>query len=296
MIKNSVFKLVVIGFLCCVINCSAIELIDLVPSAKELKPIVISAEPQYYNRDNLWDYIDGGAPAYIAFGFEQVVTCLVMNPDSLEMVVDIYDMGDSLNAFGIYSQEKSAKGKPVSFGSNAMQYGNAIYFWQDKYYVKLIAYETSPKVSEFLLQMADILSRKIPSGGSIPALFAAFPVENKLPNSEKFTRQDVLGQQYLLNGYSAEYEFNGEKYYISLIKCVDQDDAKDKFNKYLLFKKETGGLSDTIMDIGEQDFAGTDSYYGNIFFVLKGTYIIGVLGKIETAQGKTIITGILEQL
>ena len=270
-------------------NSFAGDLSTLVPSAKELDPVVISSEPEYYNPDNLWDYINGGAPAYIACGFERVVTFLVMDPDSLEMVVDIYDMADSLNAFGIYSQERSAKGKPLTFISNGMQYGNAIYFWQDRYYVKLIAYETSPKATEFLLQLAHLLTLKVPSGGSIPAQFSAFPVKDKIPNSEKFTRQDVLGQQYLQNGYSVEYDLDGKKYYIFLIQCADVNDAGDKFEQYRLFRKE----SNSIMDDDEQSFSGTDSYYGNIFFEQKGLYIIGVLGKIEKAYGEEILSGII---
>ena len=287
--KRSILLFVLLIIISAGINSFAGELSELIPSAKELNPVVISSEPEYYDKDNLWDYINGGAPAYIAYGFEQVVTCLVMDPDSLEMVVDIYDMADSLNAFGIYSLEKSPKGKPAAFGSNAMQYGNAIYFWQDRYYIKLIAYESSAKANEFLLQMAHLLTQKIPSGGSIPALFAVFPVENKIPNSEKFTRQDVLGQQYLQNGYSAEYELNTEKYYTFLIQCADPQNARDKFAQFRQYKKETG----TITDVDEQTFTGTDSYYGNIFFEQKGMYIIGVLGKIEMGFGEKILSGVI---
>jgi len=294
--KNIILRLVILLSLCFFLSGISKELKDLIPAEKELDPFIFSSNPQYYNQDNLWDYINGGAPAYIAYGFQQVVTFVVMNPDSMEIIVDIYDMADSLNAFGIYSQEKSPKGKPVSFGSNAMQYGNAIYFWQDRYYVKLIAYDTRPETAGLLSHLATIISGKIPVGGSMPDLFAVLPVKNKVPNSEKFTRQDVLGQKYLLNGYSAEYDYNGERCYLFLIQCEDNDDARDKFEKYRLFKKETGILSDTIMDLGDQTFAGMDSYYGNMFFTLEENYIIGVLGKIETAQGKTLLKGILEQL
>ncbi|MBN2413282.1 hypothetical protein JXQ31_16505 [candidate division KSB1 bacterium] len=284
--KRSILIFVLLFLICAGINSFAKELAELIPSADELDPVIVSSEPEYYNQDNLWDYINGGAPAYIAYGFEQVVTLVVMNPDSVEMVVDIYDMADSLNAFGIYSQEKSSKGKPVTFGSNGMQYNNAIYFWQDRYYVKLIAYETSARANEFLIQIADIMSRKIPSGGSIPALFSAFPVNNKIPNSEKFTRQDVLGMQYLYNGYSAEYDHDGEKYYIFLIQCANGDDAIEKFEKLRLDKNGTN----TLFDFADPTFAGTDSYYGNILFAQKGIYMIGVLGKIENSQGEKILS------
>ncbi len=287
--KRLILIFVLLYVICPGTNGFAKELAELVPSAKEMDPVIVSSEPEYYNRDNLWDYIDGGAPAYIAFGFEQVVTLVVMNPDSLEMVVDIYDMADSLNAFGIYSQEKSSKGKPVTFGSNGMQYNNAIYFWQDRYYVKLITYETSLKANEFLIQMAGIMSRKIPAGGSEPALFSAFPDKNKIPDSEKFTRRDVLGQQYLQNGYSAEYDLDGEKYYIFLIQCASGDSAIEKFEKLRLDKNGTN----TLFDFTDPTFTGSDSYYGSILFAQKGIYIIGVLGKIKKAQEEKVLSEVI---
>src|SRR4030042_4975524 len=61
--------------------------------------------PRHFTVQNLYEYIDGEAELYYAYGFRELATLTYFwkNPEDTFFTVNVYDMGDSLNAFGIYS-------------------------------------------------------------------------------------------------------------------------------------------------------------------------------------------------
>jgi len=111
----------------------------------------ITEKPVTYNRDTLWEYINGGAVGYLAYGFKEAITYTTAHHESgLEFVVDIYDMGRQIHAYGIYSLERSQEGVAVEWGCDGILYGNALYFWQDRYYVKIMAYDVAQETDKLL--------------------------------------------------------------------------------------------------------------------------------------------------
>lgn len=278
-------------------NINAEELKSLIPLRSELTGFEITEGPKYYDQDNLWDYINGGAQAYLAYSFEEMVTFTVMNSkDRLEIVADIYDMGDSLNAFGIYSVERSPDGHAVQFGSDGFRSDIMLYFWQGRYYVKLIAYEVTPETAKALSRLAQIITQKIPGKGGRPRLFSIFPEKGQLRGSERYIARDVLGQHYFANGYRMEYDQDDDVYQIIVIRAEKPEAAKQHFQRYLSFVGTVGQVTHERLEIGEQAFAGTDHYYGTILFARKGAYIIGILG-LDSQQGaQEILTVVFSRL
>jgi hypothetical protein len=78
---------------------------------EKLLPIVsdwqLAEEPKMYTPDNLYDYIDGNCELYFSYGFKSLVSASYKNDKAPEqtVTVDIYDMGTSLGAFGVYSSQ-----------------------------------------------------------------------------------------------------------------------------------------------------------------------------------------------
>ena len=57
----------------------ATELRTLVLSSREFTDFKITHDVEYYTEENLWDYINGAAPGYLAYGFEEMATMQVKN-------------------------------------------------------------------------------------------------------------------------------------------------------------------------------------------------------------------------
>jgi hypothetical protein len=222
--------------------------------------------------------MNGGAPGYLAYGFEEMVTMQVKNlKDHSEIVVDIYDMGNHLNAFGIYSVERIPGGRDLEFGVDSYQYDTTLCFWQDKYYVKLMSFDMKPETTQSLSSLATLITQKMPKKGEPPHLFSIFPAEGRLKKSERYIKGDVLGQAYFTDGYSVDYADDNNQHKIFLIHSKDPQETRQNFDKYLAFIKTIGQITDEDIKIGEQAFAGIHNFYGRVLFARKGLYIIGVV-------------------
>ena len=279
------------------VTINATELKNLIPSSNEIAGFKISKKPEYYNQENLWDYMNGGAPGYLAYGFKEMVTFGVMNlKNRLEYVIDVYDMGSSLNAFGIYSTERLPDGRDTECGVDSFQSDKILFFWQDSYYVKIMAYGLTSEKAKSLTFLAQVIAQKIPKKGTRPHLFSLFPEKGKFKKSERYIRRDVLGQEYFTNGYSAEYEINASKYQIFLICADGLEETRQDFQKYRNYLKTVGSITDERMQLGEQAFAGTHNYYGMVLFARRGAYIIGILGLDDRQAAQEIIAGIISGL
>ena len=274
------FSIIVISILLLVTSetIQATELKTLIPSSREFTDFKITHNVEYYTEENLWDYMNGGAPGYLAYGFEEMVTMQVKNlKNHIEVGIDIYDMGNHLNAFGIYSVERVPDGRDLDFGVDSYQYDTTLCFWQDKYYVKLMSYDMKPETAQSLSSLATLITQKMPKKGEPPYLFSIFPVEGRLKKSERYIKCDVLGQAYFTDGYSVEYDNDSNQYKIFLIRNEDPLETKQNFHKYLDFIKTIGQITDENIKIGEQAFAGTHNFYGRVLFARTGSYIIGVV-------------------
>ena len=293
------FSIIVISILLLITSetIHATELKTLIPSSREFTDFKITHNVEYYTEENLWDYMNGGAPGYLAYGFEEMVTMQVKNlKNHIEVGIDIYDMGNHLNAFGIYSVERVPDGRDLDFGVDSYQYDTTLCFWQDKYYVKLMSYDMKPETAQSLSSLATLITQKMPKKGEPPYLFSIFPVEGRLKKSERYIKCDVLGQAYFTDGYSVEYDNDSNQYKIFLIRNEDPLETKQNFHKYLDFIKTIGQITDENIKIGEQAFAGTHNFYGRVLFARKGLYIIGVVNFDNKNSAQNIINLMFSRL
>ena len=269
----------------------------LVPTAAELPGFKITRAAEYYNAGNLWKYIDGGAPGYLAYGFKEVAAFAVTHPaGQLEFTVDIYDMGDALNAFGIYSTERSPEGTAIDTGSQGYRTENALFFWQDRYYVKIVGDTPAPPMAATSMKLAAIVSRKLPPRGAPPRLFSVFPEEGRIRGSERFLAHDVLGQQFLHNGYIVEYAKKDAKYRLFLIRAGDARQAQRGFRQYRDFVETNGSIAARPQQLGEEAFLGKASAYGGVVVARQGRYMAGVLGLDDADAARAIVLVMLSKL
>lgn len=270
---------------------------DLLFFTREWKEFRITGSPESYLPDDLWEYLNGAAPGYVAYGLEEMVAFRMGTLDgSLEIETNIFDMGSELNAFGIFSAERSPEGRSATYGVDAYQTDSTLFFWQNRYYVKMIAYDPSPRASESLALLAGVLSDALPKNGNRPHFFSAFPLEHRVPNSETYIRRDVLGHEYLHHGYRVNYKKDGHEYRVFLIRGADPETAKQNFIRYRDFLKTAVHIPDDHLGIGEQSFAGTHRYYGSLLCARRERNIVVVLGHDGGDTARDIVVEMFRRL
>jgi hypothetical protein len=96
---------------------------------------------EIYNRQNLFDYIDGGAELYLAYDFKQLVVqkYIPQIRDSLpeeSITVEIWQMNSSADAYGVYSLDR--EGERVTIGQGGVYGDGFLRFWKDVYFIKIL--------------------------------------------------------------------------------------------------------------------------------------------------------------
>lgn len=285
--KKMIFIFFAISF---VNDIYTVELNKFIPQKSELGIFEMREEPATYTPENLWNYINGAAPGYLAYGFKELITFILYYPkDSTEYAIDIYEMTDSLNAFGIYSKESDPEGKKILFTRNGFITGNVLYFWQNRYYIKLIAYDESCETPGLLNQLGEIISKKLPLKGSTPNIFSIFPSSGKIAKSACFLPVNVLGQDYFKNGFIVDYSVKADKFKILFLNETDLEKAKSNFQKFFKYINETGKVLITKKKSGNESFIGIDDYYGKIHFCRNDATLFAVIGLDDQNMTQSII-------
>jgi hypothetical protein len=290
-----IFVLVGLGFR--VSQCQAQGLKDLLFSTNQWKEFRITGNPEYYHPDDLWVYLNGGAPAYVDYGLEEMTAFRVTPVDGRgEIETNVFDMGSNLNAFGIFSAERPPDAHSATYGVDAYRSDSTLFFWQNRYYVKIIAHDLNQRTNESLSFLAGVLSDALPKKGKRPQLFSAFPSKGRVQNSEHYIRHDVLGHDYFHDGYRVLYKKGVGEYELYLIRGTEPKTANENFVKYMHFIKTDTKIVANDLGIGEQGFSAAHEFYGSVLCVRRGRNIIVVLGHDSQETIKKIVVGMFEQL
>ncbi|UCE08216.1 MAG: hypothetical protein JSW07_09415 [bacterium] len=198
------------------------------PNIKGWKPV---SEVLSYNPDNLYEYINGAADQFIAYGFQELVTCDLSSKD-LQVTIDIYDLGTRLNAFGMYKTERPRGQKILAIGTEA--YVSPPYqclLFKENYYVKVNAFE-GEITNDNGRPLLEAIAKALPGEVGHPSELQLLPSTGKIPDSESFTRQAFLGLTELNNCVYANYK-NGEKEFKYFVIIVTGKETKESIWKRL---------------------------------------------------------------
>jgi hypothetical protein len=201
--------------------------------------------PAVYDRTNLFDYIDGGAELYLSYNFQNLLAVRYKGEDEEEIVLDIFDMGDSFNAFGVFSHGREKEDGLVGQGS---EYGGGLLtFWKDKYYVSIMAYPETEKKREITLELGRKLAAAIPTEGTMPPVLALLPQEDLVRDSVRYFHHYVwLNSHFFISNENllqvddetqavlAQYRKGGKTFHVLVALYPDAERAKKAGESFLL--------------------------------------------------------------
>ena len=133
----------------------------------------VSREDARYSRDTLYDYIDGGAELYLSYGFKKVVNRTYVKANQPDMVVDIFDMDTSQNAYGVFSH--SMETVETTFGQGSQSSEGLVLFWKGQYYISIMAYPETAESKKALFDLARKIDGAIAEEGPLPAILNLLP-------------------------------------------------------------------------------------------------------------------------
>jgi len=262
--RNRIFTIVVISFIS--ITCLAQEF-----TYPELAGFKRQTNYPVYVPENLWDFINGAADNYLAYGFIDLhVAEYKKGKDVVKL--EIYRHGSNTLAFGIYSTERSPSFRFMNLGAQGYIIDGAINFFKGNYYVKIKTYSKKEKT----LQAAETLARKVADmlegSGEMPALLLQFPDEGKKVNEEVFINESVLGHSFLNKAFKALYQIGPENFSVFILQTSTPEETRKSADMYIA----TTGM-DTV-NAEEGKFVLSDGYNGTVFLAWRDNIMVIISG------------------
>ncbi len=256
---------------------AASPLDSLIPKRDIPKGWSLIHGPQPYNKKSLFEHINGQAELYLKYGFQGSVFAIYQSKEKSEsqIEVDIYDMGNVVQAFGVFSRFRN-EDRPGDFGLDSYLDDQSALFYKGRYFILLYASESNP---DTLKLFSKIISSNITDTSPPPKEINYFPKSGLKPGSIQYFSEGLLGNQFLKRGFQGTY-LDGEKenhLFLAIFKDSQEATGALKVFKENLSKKgKISSESPTLS--GMKTLKGEDSNKGMILVLQKGFYLAGAIG------------------
>jgi Family of unknown function (DUF6599) len=224
-----------------------------------------------YQPDNLWDFINGAAETYLAYGFIDLHVAEYKKGKNI-IKLELYHHDNNTFAFGIYSTERSPSFRFMNLGAQGYITGGSINFFKGNYYVKIRTFSKSEKTLRSAKSLALRVSNMLEGNTEMPSGLSLFPEEGKKLNEETYINESVLGHRFLNKAYKAIYEVGPDKFSIYIFNNNSPGEAWTIAEDYL----EATGIEALESTSGK--YVLEDKYNGPVFLAWKDDVVVLISG------------------
>ena len=218
-----------------------------------------------YTPETLSNYIDGGAELYISYGFLSSLATRYEDGTGREIAVDIFDMGSSVDAYGVFAHSRESVA--ADFGQGSEYASGLLTYWKDRYYVAILAYPEGPATRDIVTKLGRAIEGAIPGEGALPPIIDDLPAEGLMPETVRFfhhyvwlnsfhfvSNDNVLNIEKDTPVALARYKREGKGHMLLLVRYPDTaraEAAAARFRKDIL-----GDAADGMHALGDGRWAG----------------------------------------
>jgi hypothetical protein len=233
--------------------------------------------PQTYNKKTLFEHINGQAELYLKYGFRQSVFAIYQDKKKAEnqIEVDIYDMGNVVQAFGVFSRFRN-EDRPGGFGLDSYLDDHSALFYKGQHFVLFYATESNPDI---LKLFGKLLSSRISDSTPPPKEISFFPKHGLKPGSIQYFPEGLLGHQFLKRGFQGTYVDGEKEHHLFLAIFKDSQEAANALKAYKEDLSKKGKvLSGGSIPFEARALKGEDPYQGKVITLQKGFFLLGAVG------------------
>ncbi len=246
----------------------------------ERQPGMSKGERVFFGPDKLYEYMDGGADAFLLYDFRMLLHHDLKLKD-VDLTVDIFDMGTPENAFGMYASERSPSYHFISMGAEGYDNEGILNFVQGRFYTKLAGFGNG--ANAVMEQVAKDISGRIGGKASLPIGLQILPQTKRKTRSEQYVLKDPLGHPFLGPAYLATYDLGGKESTLVLSVARDEADAQNKLKQLSEHFQKTGKC-DAAPEFGEGAIRASNSFEGQVLASAKGRYLILIINPADGGE------------
>ncbi|MDH3255473.1 MAG: hypothetical protein OEM62_10805 [Acidobacteriota bacterium] len=152
---------------------------------------IASDEVSVYDPESIFDYIDGHAEVYLAYGMKRCLARRYSGPDGeADIVLDLFELASPADAYGVFTHDLD--GDTVGIGTASLMRYGWLSFWQGPYFVSIVAEGESERSTKAVLELGRATAVLLPTEGAVPAIVAALPAAGLDPRSVRFLRHPQI--------------------------------------------------------------------------------------------------------
>lgn len=230
-----------------------------------------------FSRDNLYEYVNGHAEYYISAGFQGLAVG-EYGADAQgqpALVVNLWDMGAPLHAFGVLMDEAGPEAVPLEGELPGFQTGNGLSLVHGRYYLQLSTFASDV---DLLAAAAELRLAVGPAQDAGPVA-ADFPALGRATGT-RFVKENYRGLDMLANVIERRFERDGAQREAFLIQGSSEQVAD--VERRLLSFLDAEGIEHQPVAVGSRSVHRVnDRYEGDWFFFAVAGRLVGVFAPLD---------------
>jgi hypothetical protein len=149
---------------------------------------------QAFDRDTIFEYIDGAGEVYRAFDMRLLASRRFVKAGQADVIVDLFDMGSAADAFGIFAHD--LEGENWNLGQGSLYKGGLLQFWRGRHFAAIFAESENPETKSVLGELGREIAAALGPDGEKPALLDRIPAEYRVGSVRWFHNPQILNYHF----------------------------------------------------------------------------------------------------
>lgn len=145
---------------------------------------------QVYDTISIFEYINGAGEVYKAYNMRLCLSRRYEGSSGLGIVLDIFDMGSSEDAFGVFTHDTD--GEIIDIGQDARFRPGWLSFWQHRFFVSIYSEDDSTAALEAVKALGLQVAAGISKRGEKPKLVSLLPQEGLVAKNIRFLHHPIV--------------------------------------------------------------------------------------------------------
>lgn len=128
---------------------------------------------QVFDAETIFDYIDGAGEVYRAFNMKLLVSRTFTKAGAPDLIADVFDMGSSADAFGVFAHDLD--GEEWGIGQGSRYKDGLLQFWRGRTFVSLFAESETAETPATLREIGQAVAAAAGPDGPKPDLLDRLP-------------------------------------------------------------------------------------------------------------------------
>lgn len=256
------------------------SLAGLVPDVSSMDGWRIADGPTEHDSESLYEYLNGGAPLYLKYGFRGMVHVRYqLRDDSLSSVtLDVYDMESEVGAFGLHRSGRPEDAEVRDWGAEGYRSGIVAAAWRGSFAIHAEADIDDPELIGAMEAMVADVAAGVAGTTSPPAIIDMLPRDGLVPWSERIVAEDMMSHAFLPGGVLASYQVDGLDGKLFFSELPTEAAAADAMVELRAHHQQWGEVVADIDSIGDGGFRFSDPGLGPGAVISSGSFVVGVHG------------------